>query len=165
MIAEPSFGPFEVAVLMMLLGFLPMGQSLLTPLALFFIFVGVPVPEQLALKEPGVYQTYFQGEHPMSDAANTALSSEEIQTVLNKLPGWTYSDQALHKDYNFENFREAMSFLVRLSYEAETRNHHPEIHNVYNKVKLTLNTHDAGNQVTAKDLELAQAIEGFSWVK
>ena len=94
-----------------------------------------------------------------------ALSSQDIQTTLNALPGWSYSDNALHKDFTFENFREAISFLVRLSFEAEARDHHPEIHNVYNKVKITLNTHDAGNQVTAKDLELATAIEGFSWVR
>ena len=56
-------------------------------------------------------------------------------------------------------FREAMSFLVRISFEAEQRNHHPEIYNVYKTVELALTTHDAGNKVTALDVELAAAIE------
>lgn len=94
-----------------------------------------------------------------------ALSESQIQSALQQLPGWSYQEQAVSKEFQFENFREAISFLVRLSFEAEARNHHPEIHNVYNKVRISLTTHDAGNQVTEKDLQLAQAIEGFSWVK
>lgn len=93
------------------------------------------------------------------------VSSEQILAALKDLPGWSYAGGALHKSYTFQNFREAISFLVRLSYEAEAMNHHPEIHNVYNRVELALNTHDAGNQVTHKDLELAAAIEGFNWLK
>jgi len=97
----------------------------------------------------------------MSDA----LSSEQILAALKDLPGWSYEGHALHKAFDFQNFREAISFIVRLSFEAEARDHHPELHNIYSKVKLALNTHDAGNQVTAKDIELARAIEGFSWVR
>jgi 4a-hydroxytetrahydrobiopterin dehydratase len=52
-----------------------------------------------------------------------------------------------------------MSFLFRVSYEAEQRDHHPEIFNCYNKVRFFLNTHDAGGKVTAKDFDLAEAIE------
>ncbi|HEY9839332.1 MAG: 4a-hydroxytetrahydrobiopterin dehydratase [Candidatus Sericytochromatia bacterium] len=92
-------------------------------------------------------------------------SSEQILEALKQLPGWSYEGNALNKDFEFHHFREAVSFIVRLSFEAEARNHHPEIHNVYNKVKLTLRTHDAGDQVTDKDLQLAEAIEGFSWVR
>jgi len=96
---------------------------------------------------------------------STRLSSAEIQTALAKLPGWSYADQALHKQFTFEHFREAISFIVRLSFEAEALNHHPELHNVYNRVELKLTTHDAGNQVTALDLELATAIENFNWTQ
>ncbi|MGV3523849.1 MAG: 4a-hydroxytetrahydrobiopterin dehydratase [Candidatus Sericytochromatia bacterium] len=93
-----------------------------------------------------------------------ALSSAEIETALQQLPGWTYTEQALQKQFVCENFREAISFIVRLSFHAEELNHHPELKNVYNQVDIRLTTHDAGNQVTAKDLELAQAIEGFNWI-
>lgn len=95
----------------------------------------------------------------------SAIAQHEIERALAELPGWTYANQALYKDFAFENFREAISFLVRLSFEAETLNHHPEIQNVYNRVKLRLTTHDANNQVTAKDLALAHAIEAFNWHK
>ena len=55
-----------------------------------------------------------------------------------------------------------MSFLLRVSYEAEERNHHPEIFNCYNRVEIGLNTHDAGSKVTTKDTELARLIETIS---
>lgn len=92
-----------------------------------------------------------------------ALSSAEIESALKKLPGWTYTEQALHKQFVCENFREAISFIVRLSFHAEELNHHPELKNTYNTVDIRLTTHDAGNQVTAHDVALAQAIEGFNW--
>jgi len=57
-----------------------------------------------------------------------------------------------------------MSFMVRVSFEAEAMNHHPEWSNVYNCVAIRLNTHDAGGKVTAKDVELAQRLQKISWV-
>jgi len=55
-----------------------------------------------------------------------------------------------------------MSFVLRISYEAEEINHHPEIFNCYNRVEIALNTHDAGGKVTEKDIELARMIENIS---
>ena len=52
-----------------------------------------------------------------------------------------------------------MSFIIRISYEAEQQDHHPEIYNCYNRVEISLSTHDAGNRVTQKDFNLAQAID------
>ena len=52
-----------------------------------------------------------------------------------------------------------MSFILRISYEAEAIDHHPEIFNCYNRVNLSLNTHDAGGKVTAKDYSLALAVD------
>ncbi|PKL75359.1 MAG: 4a-hydroxytetrahydrobiopterin dehydratase [Candidatus Melainabacteria bacterium HGW-Melainabacteria-1] len=92
------------------------------------------------------------------------VTSERILDALKLLPGWSYEGHALRKEFAFKNFREAISFIVRLSYEAEERDHHPEILNVYNRVTINLTTHDAGNQVTEKDLHLAEIIEGFNWV-
>ena len=96
--------------------------------------------------------------------ARTPLSDAEITTALASLPGWAHKDAALAKTFRFRSHREAMSFLVRLSYEAEQRDHHAEIKNVYATVELVLRTHDAGNAVTERDVEMARAIEAFSWV-
>lgn len=93
---------------------------------------------------------------PLSDAA--------IQDALQDLDAWEYDDDALTTTYEFTDFRAAVSFIVRLSYYAEDLNHHPEIRNVYNTVELSLTTHDAGNKVTALDVDLARQIEDFVWV-
>ena len=95
---------------------------------------------------------------------STPLTAAEIEAALATLPGWTFEENALAKGFTFGSFREAMSFMVRVSYEAEAMNHHPEWSNVYNRVVIRLNTHDAGGKVTAKDVELAQRIQGISWV-
>jgi 4a-hydroxytetrahydrobiopterin dehydratase len=87
------------------------------------------------------------------------LASAKIQAALADLPGWTFRREALAKTFQFKTFREAMGFMVRAAFEAEAMNHHPEWTNVYNKVVVRLNTHDAGGRVTAKDVELAGRIE------
>lgn len=93
-----------------------------------------------------------------------ALTAERIEAALASLPGWTWSDDKLSKKYVFKHFREAMSFMVRISFEAEMLNHHPELFNVYNRVTIHLTTHDAGNKVTDLDVELASKIESLVWV-
>ncbi len=87
------------------------------------------------------------------------LSGEEIDVALAGLPGWSLAGDKIVKSYQFKDFREAMSFLLRLAFEAEALNHHPELYNVYNHVEVRLNTHDAGGKVTAKDIVLAGKIE------
>ncbi len=87
-----------------------------------------------------------------------------VNAALATLDGWSFSDDSLRKTYTFGSFREAISFIVRIAFEAEQRDHHPELSNVYNRVSVTLRTHDAGNRVTAADTELATAIENLAWV-
>jgi 4a-hydroxytetrahydrobiopterin dehydratase len=87
------------------------------------------------------------------------LAPAKIQAALATLPGWAFKRDALAKVFQFKNFREAMGFMVRAAFEAEAMNHHPEWTNVYNRVAVRLNTHDAGGKVTAKDVELAGRIE------
>ncbi|MCA9605738.1 MAG: 4a-hydroxytetrahydrobiopterin dehydratase [Myxococcales bacterium] len=89
------------------------------------------------------------------------LEKDALDLALAALPGWRLDGDKLKKTFVLGDFREAMMFLVRMSYEAEALNHHPEIHNVYKTVELALTTHDAGNKVTVKDVELAAAIEAF----
>src|SRR4051812_35053613 len=95
---------------------------------------------------------------------STALTSVEIQTALGALPGWTFERDALTKTFKFGDFRQALSFMVRVGFEAEAMAHHPEWTNVYNRVAIRLNTHDADGKVTAKDVELAKRIQKISWV-
>ncbi len=91
------------------------------------------------------------------------LTSAEIETALATLPGWKFANDALAKEFKFGGFREAMAFMVRVAFEAETMDHHPDWTNVYHRVSVRLNTHDAGDKVTAKDVELARKIQAVSW--
>ena len=94
----------------------------------------------------------------------TPLAPAEITAALGKLPGWAFEQDALAKTFKFGGFREALSFMVRVGFEAEAMDHHPDWTNVYNRVVVRLNTHDAGGKVTAKDVELAGKIQALSWV-
>jgi 4a-hydroxytetrahydrobiopterin dehydratase len=72
--------------------------------------------------------------------------------------GWSENNNALYRKIEFNSFSEAFAFMVRVAIEAERMNHHPLWTNVYNKVEIWLNTHDAGDTVTAKDVRLAEKI-------
>ncbi len=89
------------------------------------------------------------------------LTQTEIGNNLKKLLGWEFLENKLTKEFQFIDFKEALAFIVRVGMEAESKNHHPEIFNVYNKVSISLQTHDAGKKVTSKDVDLARAIEGI----
>lgn len=97
-------------------------------------------------------------------AKREPLSRDEIDEALQELPGWRFEEDQLKKRFELENFRAAISFIVRLSFEAEQLDHHPELTNVYRTVDVSLTTHVAGDRVSAMDVELAKAIEGFTWV-
>lgn len=92
------------------------------------------------------------------------LSEEAISRALDGLEGWIVEDDAIRRTFLFSTFREAMSFMVRVGFEAEALDHHPEMSNVYNRVSISLTTHDAGNKVTELDAELARRINHFSWI-
>jgi 4a-hydroxytetrahydrobiopterin dehydratase len=79
---------------------------------------------------------------------------------LNKAPeNWVVEANALKRDYAFANFAQAMAFMQACQIAINKINHHPEWCNIYNKVSVTLRTHDAGNTITAKDFALAYAME------
>lgn len=82
-----------------------------------------------------------------------------IQFEITQLTAWQSDKQALVRSFIFESFSDALGFIVRVGLIAEKLNHHPEIYNVYNKVTIRLSTHDAGNTVTLKDIELAKQID------
>jgi 4a-hydroxytetrahydrobiopterin dehydratase len=72
---------------------------------------------------------------------------------------WTETDNKLYRKFKFPDFSEAFAFMTRVALEAEKINHHPLWTNVYNTVEIWLNTHDAGDVVTDKDRQLADAID------
>lgn len=72
---------------------------------------------------------------------------------------WQESTQQLQAEFRFKDFVAAFGFMSQVALVAEKMNHHPEWSNVYNRVQVTLTTHDAGNTVTEKDRQLAKAIE------
>lgn len=87
------------------------------------------------------------------------LDDKEIETALGRLPGWSRRGDALEKTFEFSDFRRAFAFMVRVAFEAETLNHHPDWSNSYNEVTIRLSTHHAGGKITAKDADLAGRIE------
>jgi len=86
------------------------------------------------------------------------MNESVINKQLELLNNWSFVDNAIEKNYSFKNFVEALIFINKVGAIAEKMNHHPELFNVYNKVKLRLTTHDA-NGVTQKDFDLAAAVD------
>jgi len=74
---------------------------------------------------------------------------------------WKEENNKLYRNFEFANFSEAFAFMTRVALAAEKMDHHPLWTNVYNKVEIWLNTHDAGNIVTAKDQLLAAKIDAI----
>ncbi|MCW9708391.1 4a-hydroxytetrahydrobiopterin dehydratase [Fodinibius salsisoli] len=89
------------------------------------------------------------------------LSTDKIEEALADLTNWSHEDDKITKEFTFDNFRDAIGFITRISFEAEEQVHHPEIFNVYNTVTISLSTHDAGGKVTEKDVALAKTIESL----
>ena len=74
---------------------------------------------------------------------------------------WKKQQNKLYRKFIFKDFSEAFAFMTRVALAAEKAEHHPEWTNVYNKVEIWLNTHDAGDIVTDKDKQLAKAIDAI----
>ncbi|HEY2727673.1 MAG TPA: 4a-hydroxytetrahydrobiopterin dehydratase [Parafilimonas sp.] len=74
---------------------------------------------------------------------------------------WVEQQNKLYRKFEFKNFSEALAFMVRAGLEAEKMNHHPLWTNVYNKVEIWLSTHDAGDIITEKDIQLAEKINAI----
>ncbi|HWD28872.1 MAG TPA: 4a-hydroxytetrahydrobiopterin dehydratase [Rhizomicrobium sp.] len=91
------------------------------------------------------------------------LDSAATAAALKGLAGWTAADgrEAIAKTFEFKDFNRAFAFMARTALLAEKMDHHPEWFNVYNKVEVTLSTHDAGG-VTQNDLEMAAAMNDYA---
>ncbi|HWC31924.1 MAG TPA: 4a-hydroxytetrahydrobiopterin dehydratase [Actinomycetota bacterium] len=86
------------------------------------------------------------------------LSDEEIAERLRDLPAWRHERGELHKWFKFAGFPDAIAFLQRIVEPAERLNHHPDVENHYNRVRIGLHTWSA-EAVTEKDFALAREIE------
>ena len=90
------------------------------------------------------------------------LSEAERADALDGLPDWDHDDarDAITRRFLFADFPQAFAFMTRVALIAERMDHHPEWENVYNRVEITLTTHDCGG-LSARDVTLAQAIDAL----
>ncbi len=72
---------------------------------------------------------------------------------------WKETNNALVKEFTFKDFKEAFAFMTKVAEIANAMDHHPSWSNLYNKVTITLSTHDAGDIVTDKDRDMAEQID------
>ena len=89
------------------------------------------------------------------------LAAAEVIQRLAALPGWRLEGGKLHRELTFADFTQAFAFMTDVAREADALDHHPEWFNVYNKVEVTLSTHDAGG-VTQNDIAMAAAMDGYA---
>ena len=98
----------------------------------------------------------------MSAPKRMKLNEEERNSDLPSLrdAGWSETEgrDAIYKEFLFENFNQAFGFMSRVALQAEKMDHHPEWFNVYNKVQITLSTHDCGG-LSENDVKMANFIE------
>ena len=104
-----------------------------------------------------------QKEFPMAVAE---LTHAEREQALAELPGWQLRDdgKALECGFEFDDFVHAFGFMSSVALLAEKQDHHPEWSNVYNKVEITLTTHDVpgeGSGLSQRDIKLAKAIDAL----
>ncbi|AKH42401.1 4a-hydroxytetrahydrobiopterin dehydratase [Altererythrobacter atlanticus] len=90
------------------------------------------------------------------------LTETERDEALADLSGWSLREDglAIERRFKFRDFSEAFGFMTRVALIAESQNHHPEWSNVYNRVEITLTTHDAGG-LSQRDVKAAQAIDAL----
>jgi 4a-hydroxytetrahydrobiopterin dehydratase len=85
-------------------------------------------------------------------------SPAEVKEALSKLPAWQVAKGKLHRELEFRNFEDAMTFMIRTAIEVSKLDHHPEWFNVYNKVKIDLVTHELEG-ISGYDFILARKID------
>jgi 4a-hydroxytetrahydrobiopterin dehydratase len=91
--------------------------------------------------------------------AMAKLNKDQIDSNLAKFSGWSFENDSISKQFEFKDFIEVLSFVNAVGLESEKMDHHPDILMfAWNKVKVTISTHDAGG-VTEKDFLLAKKIE------
>ena len=86
------------------------------------------------------------------------LDSSQVQAEVDSLTEWALNGEAIQRTFAFKNFKAAMAFVDKVAALAESQQHHPDIMIRYNKVTLTMTTHEAGG-LTERDFSLARAVD------
>jgi 4a-hydroxytetrahydrobiopterin dehydratase len=86
------------------------------------------------------------------------LNNDQLVHAMHELPDWHLHNGAIAKEFLFADFKEAFSFMEKVAEIAENMSHHPDWSNSYNKLRISLMTHDKGG-LTKRDTDLAAAIE------
>ena len=89
------------------------------------------------------------------------FSEQQVSTALEAVPDWDEINGQITRTFQFETFVESMAFVNRVADYSEQAQHHPDILIRYNKVTLTVSTHDAGG-ITEKDFDLANAVDSIA---
>ena len=97
---------------------------------------------------------------PTVPGAPVKLTDAQIEKAIKAVADWAHVGDVIQRTFAFDNFITAMAFVNRVAQEAEAAQHHPDILIRYNKVTLSVNTHDAGG-ITKKDFDLALKIDSM----
>lgn len=97
----------------------------------------------------------------MADTTPERMDERDIEAALRSVPEWSQLNDQIQRTFRFTDFVSAMAFVNRVADSAEAMQHHPDILIRYNKVTLTLSTHDAGG-ITELDFQLARQADGFA---
>lgn len=97
----------------------------------------------------------------MGKLARYGLTEEALGQAVAALPGWEVREGKLHKVFRFGSFAAAMGWMTSVAIVAEKMDHHPEWANVYNRVEVSLVTHDLGNVISSWDVALAQKMDAL----
>lgn len=89
------------------------------------------------------------------------LDDKAIAAAVADLPGWERDGDEIVREVKLGDFREAVAFVVRLAFEAESANHHPDLDIRWNRVRVALSSHDAGG-ITERDVDLAKAVQALA---
>mgnify|MGYP003402336269 FL=1 len=119
------------------------------------------LPKQLFIFMPLIMVANL-GLFPASATANAMpLTQTEIDQKIQTIPQWQQSEQTITRTFEFKNFVEAIAFVDQLVEPAEAAKHHPDLAISYNKVTVSLSSHDAGG-LTDKDFALAKTISNIA---
>ncbi|GMV45389.1 MAG: hypothetical protein AMXMBFR66_07870 [Pseudomonadota bacterium] len=89
------------------------------------------------------------------------LTAAQLPALLGSIPAWRHDPArggTITREFRFRDFAQAFGFMAQVAVQAQGSDHHPEWSNVYNRVRVTLTTHDAGG-LTTKDIELARFMD------
>jgi 4a-hydroxytetrahydrobiopterin dehydratase len=95
--------------------------------------------------------------------AATPLSEAAVEAALQALNGWTVEGDALVKTFSLPSYAAGLMFATMIGAMAEGHNHHPELTIGYKKVRVAFTTHDAGNRISQKDVDIARAIDALPY--